>query len=360
MAFQTPPTIFILLSLLTTTTTTTSSPYLSPTTLHQNYQNMVSTFKIFIYTPNKPFTFQTPPSSNFYKFLLNSNFVTQDPEEAHLFFLPFSQPTSTRALGRLVKDVRTHLPYWNRTLGADHFFISSTGIDHSSDRNVVELKKNAVQISTFPTTSENFIPHKDVSLPPFNPDLLTLPHVPGNDTTTFLGYLKWDGQTEPALVNELKGDVDFMIESELLDHVEGVGSIRKRSSTSFSFPESRKSKFCLFFYSGDVARMVELMGSGCVPVVIVDRPIQDLPLMDVLRWSEMGLVIGTRGGGRGLKRVLLGVGEERYEKMRELCVEASRHLVWNAEPQPMDAFHMVMYQLWLRRHTIRYARRNWV
>ncbi|CAA3020574.1 Hypothetical predicted protein [Olea europaea subsp. europaea] len=342
MATTTP--VFPLLLFATAVVAVPPSPYLSPTTLFQNYQNMLTNFKIFIYIPAKPFTFQNPAASLFYSSLLYSPFHTQDPSEAHVFFIPFSPETSTRSLSRVVRDLRVNHPYWNRTLGADHFFVSPAGIDYSADRNVLELKKNSVQISVFPVISGNFIPHKDITLPPLNPAARVISTVAWNaSTSSFLGYLKWDGKTESNFVEELKEDVDFLIdiERESLDHVEKV----------------KNSKFCLLLHAGDVAWMVEAMAMGCVPVVIVDRPIQDLPLMDVLRWSDLGLLVAARSGAKRLKQVLNDVSEEKYGVMREMTSAASKHLVWNEETQPLDVFHMVIYQLWLRRHTIRYARR---
>ncbi|XP_073127174.1 probable glycosyltransferase At3g07620 [Henckelia pumila] len=326
----------------------TPSPYMSAATLFQDYQNMLTTFKIFIYdTPKSSFSFPEPPASLFYNSLLRGPFLTLDPAEAHLFFVPFSPGTSMRSLARLVRELRNNHPYWNRTLGADHFFVSPAGIDYSSDRNVLELKKNSVQISVFPVVSGYFVPHKDITLPAFNLSPLALSHAQGQENPmtnkSFLGYMKWDGKKEPALVNELKAHNDFLVEeSEALDYMRSV----------------QKSKFCLFVYSGDVAGMVEAMSVGCVPVLIVERPIQDLPFIDVLRWSDMALLVAARSGGDRIKAALSGVSEEKYMEMRELCVATSKHLVWNLEPQPMDAFHMVMYQLWLRRHVIRYARRD--
>ncbi|XP_055816401.1 probable glycosyltransferase At5g11130 [Solanum dulcamara] len=320
-----------------------SSPYLSTSTFTKNYNKMLMSFKIFIYPSTHRITFYTPAASNFYNSLLNSPFVTREPEEAHLFFVLFSPEITTRSQARLVRELRKKYPYWNRTLGADHFFISPEGIDFSSDRNALELKKNSVQISVFPTISGNFIPHKDISLPPVSTSSLVLSHAPVKTDPSFLGYLKWDGETEAELVEELRLDPEFVVESEPLDHVGRVKS----------------SKFCLFFYEAEsTAYMTEAMAVGCVPVVIVDRPVQDFPLMDVLRWSEMALLIGNRRGAQGLKAVLGGVPEDRYERMRGLCVAAAHHMVWNAEPQPYDAFHMVIYQLWMKRHTIRYSRRE--
>ncbi|KAL6497934.1 hypothetical protein OROHE_026780 [Orobanche hederae] len=324
-----------------------SPPYLTATTLLQNYQNMLTFFKIFIYSPTKPFNFPDGPASLFHNSLLHSQFLTANPNEAHLFFVPFSPDTSTRSLARVVGELRNSYPYWNRTLGADHFFLSPAGIDYSSDRNVLELKKNSVQISVFPVISGYFIPHKDITLAPLSKIEIGGVMEENPTTTSFLGYFNWDGRTESNLVNELTTDVDFLVEekSEPLIHTR----------------RAKESKFCLFLYHGDVARMVESMALGCVPVVVVDRPVQDFPLMDVLRWADMSLLVKVpRGGVKRLKEVLGGISEGKYAEMRELGVAASKHLVWNEEPQPLDAFHMVMYQLWLRRHAVRYTRREFV
>lgn len=319
------------------------SPYLYPSTFSMNYDKMLTSFKVFIYPTTQRIIFFSPSASNFYESLINSAFITQEPEEADLFFVVFSPEISSRSQARLVRELRTKYPYWNRTLGADHFFISPEGIDFSSDRNALELKKNSVQISVFPTVSGKFIPHKDISLSPVSKSSLVLSHAPVNMDRSCLGYLKWDGKTEAELVEELRLDSEFVVESEPLDQLGRVKS----------------SKFCLFFYEAEsTLDLTEAMAAGCVPVVIVDRPVQDFPLMDVLRWSEMALLIGNRRGGQGLKAVLSGVPEDRYQRMRGLCVAAAHHMVWNAEPQAYDAFHMVMYQLWMRRHTIRYTRRE--
>lgn len=134
--------------------------------------------------------------------------------------------------------------------------------------------------------------------------------------------------------------------------------VEEKQERSDSLRSFRESKFCLFLYRGEVAGIVEAMAAGCVPVVIVDRPVQDLPLMDVLRWPDLALVVAVKRGGAGrLKQILSEVSEEKVAEMREMAMAASKHLVWNEEAQEMDAFNMVMYQLWLRRHAVRYTRR---
>lgn len=306
---------------------------------------MISAFKIYIYTTPNP-TFSNSPESIFYSHLLKSPLVTQNADEAHLLFVPFAPDLSTRSIARLIREIRQSFPYWNRSLGADHFFISRTGIDYASDRNVLELKKNSVQISCFPTISGHFVPHKDVTLPPPTDSPITLPHARRNKTTSFLAYMKLnkDDKSTWSFIDEMIDDRDFLIESEPSDHKLNMKS----------------SKYCIFIYDSDMKWIVDAIASGCVPVIITGRPIQDLPLMDVLRWSEIAVVMSTRGGVKGMKLVLGEISEDKYERMKESGVVATRHLVWNEKPEPYDAFYMVMYQLWLRRHTIRYTRREFV
>lgn len=357
MSFTTQLSLIVLLcfSLLTLIRSESSSlsgreksTYLSPAILFANYDKMIAEFKIYVYAAPKALspTFTSSPESMFYSNLIRSEFVTRNAEEAHLFFVPFAPDTSTRALARLVREIRQSFPYWNRSLGADHFFISRAGIDYSSDRNVLELKKNSVQISCFPTKSGNFVPHKDITFPPPVDSPIELPHAPENRTTTFLGYMKLnkDDKSTWNFIDELVDDQDFLIESEPSDHKSNINT----------------SKYCIFLYNSDMNWFVEAIAQGCVPVIITDRPIQDLPLMDVIRWSEIAVVISTRGGVKGMKLVLSEISEDRLEKMKESAVVASKNLVWNAAPEPYDAFYMVMYQLWLRRHTIRYTRREFV
>ncbi|KAF3433633.1 hypothetical protein FNV43_RR24736 [Rhamnella rubrinervis] len=320
-----------------------SSPYLSPTIIYPDYQNMLSKFKVFVYEPNKPFTFNSPAESLFYTSLRTSPFVTQKADEAHLFFVPFPSDLSTRSIARLVRGLRTELPYWNRTLGADHFYVSCAGIGYESDRNLVELKKNSVQISCFAATAGKFIPHKDISLPPVV--FSDAPHAPSNKTTTFLGYFRHSGVKESTLAKELIGDPHFVIETEPSDHMTFVERLSR-------------SKFCLFDYGIDVSWIGEALRFGCVPAVIADLPIHDLPFMDVLRWQEIAVFVGSGGGAGEAKRVMGGVSRDRYKRMRELGVTSSQHFVWNPSPQPFDCFNTLMYQLWLRRHTIRYVRRE--
>ncbi|KAJ6717958.1 EXOSTOSIN HEPARAN SULFATE GLYCOSYLTRANSFERASE -RELATED [Salix purpurea] len=236
-------------------------------------------------------------------------------------------------------------PYWDRTLGADHFYVSCAGLGYESVRNLVELKKNSVQISCFPAPEGRFVPHKDIILPPLA-NIARASHAPGNRTAKYLVFVRYNGIKESNLVNELRSDPDFLIESEPSNGTTLVGRLAS-------------SVFCLFEHGADVSGIGEALRFGCLPVVVMDRPMQDLPLMDVIRWQKIAIFVGSRGGVKEMKRVLESTcKDEECAGRKRLGVVASQHFVWNDTPQPYDSFHMVMYQLWLRRHTIRYARRE--
>ncbi|PNY06650.1 putative glycosyltransferase, partial [Trifolium pratense] len=226
----------------------------------------------------------------FYSSLQNSSYLTQQPQQAHLFFLPFSSNISTRSLARLVSRIRKEFPYWNRSLGADHFYLSCAGISNSNDRNIVELKKNAVQITCFPTRCHSFVPHKDITLPP-----VINVHAP---------------------FKNLHAPVKL-----------GGGG-----------------EFCVVEYgNSEVLWIGEAMRLGCVPVVVTEGTMNDMPFMDVLKWKEMAVFVKS-----DVKNV---TWRERHQNMRRLGVVARKHLRWNRPSLPFDAFNTVMFQLWLRRHT---------
>ncbi|XP_057497507.1 probable glycosyltransferase At3g07620 [Actinidia eriantha] len=103
---------------------------------------MTAHFKTYTYDPPKFFYFTTPSETQFHNSLLNSQFLSRNPNKAHLFFVPFPHDFPTRKLSRFIQDLRQKFSYWNRTLGADHFFVSRAGIAHAPNWNVLQLRRN--------------------------------------------------------------------------------------------------------------------------------------------------------------------------------------------------------------------------
>lgn len=121
---------------------------------------MEKMMKIYVYEEGEPPLFHYGPTKNIYSTegifvgLIESNnsqFKTHDPNQAHLYFLPFSvvmilqhlfdpAERDKAVLGRVIGDyiatLSSKYPYWNRSLGADHFMLSC----HDWVRNVFYLK----------------------------------------------------------------------------------------------------------------------------------------------------------------------------------------------------------------------------
>lgn len=151
---------------------------------------MNRSFKIHVYPHSQDDPFanillptQEEPTGNyasehyFKNVLLKSHFITDDPSEADLFYMPFSivkmrndPRIGVAGIPYFVRDyvfnISQKYPYWNRTGGADHFYVCCHSIGKSAAEQAAPVKLNAIQV----VCSANYfvsayIPHKDASMP---------------------------------------------------------------------------------------------------------------------------------------------------------------------------------------------------
>ncbi|KAI8554790.1 hypothetical protein RHMOL_Rhmol05G0124300 [Rhododendron molle] len=161
-----------------------SDVYHSPEVFRLDYGEMEKKFKIYIYPDGDPNTYyQTPrkltgkyaSEGYFFQNIRESQFRTDEPERAHLFFIPISchkmrgKGTSYENMTIVVKSYVESLiakyPYWNRTLGTDHFFVTCHDIGVRATEGLPLLVKNSIRVVCSPSYDVGFIPHKDVPLP---------------------------------------------------------------------------------------------------------------------------------------------------------------------------------------------------
>lgn len=64
-----------------------------------------------------------------------------------------------------VESLMSKYPYWNRTLGADQFFVTCHDVGVRATEGLPFLIKNSIRVICSPSYDVGFIPHKDVSLP---------------------------------------------------------------------------------------------------------------------------------------------------------------------------------------------------
>ena len=108
---------------------------------------MEKLFKVYVYEEGEPPLFHDGPCRSIYssegRFInsmeMDSRYRTRNPDLAHVFFLPFSvakmvkfiyKPESfdispiKKTIADYIDVVAERYPYWNRSLGADHFMLS--------------------------------------------------------------------------------------------------------------------------------------------------------------------------------------------------------------------------------------------
>lgn len=113
------------------------------------------------------------------------------------------------------------------------------------------------------------------------------------------------------------------------------------------------SKFCIHAKGFEVntARIGDAIYYGCVPVVLADH--YDLPFADILDWSRFSVVVSTEDIPF-LKKILKEiVDSDKYVKLQKNVLKVQNHFQWHRKPIDFDTFYMVMYELWVRRSSIR-------
>lgn len=64
-----------------------------------------------------------------------------------------------------VEGLINKYPYWNRTLGADHFFVTCHDVGVRAFEGLPFMVKNSIRVVCSPSYNVDFIPHKDIALP---------------------------------------------------------------------------------------------------------------------------------------------------------------------------------------------------
>ncbi|KDO50069.1 hypothetical protein CISIN_1g0389781mg, partial [Citrus sinensis] len=181
-------------------------------------------------------------------------------------------------------------PYLNRTQGADHFFVTCYDIGVRATEGFHNLWKNSIRVLCSR--------HKGVSLPQIIPPFLL--YAGGND-----------------------------------------------------FEDRSKFCICPGGSLGNFAQIVDSIHCGCVPVIISD--FHDLPFNDILDWNKLSMIIREDDVHR-LNLILKGIiSKGKFINSHKNTFKAQKQFEWNTPPIKYGTtFHMVVYELWLRRYFLKY------
>ncbi|XWS42690.1 hypothetical protein CRYUN_Cryun16bG0035700 [Craigia yunnanensis] len=330
----------------------------------EDYRQMNKSLKIYVYPhrKNDPFAHALLPvdfepggnyasESYFKKALMKSHFITKDPTKADLFFLPFSiarlrhdPRIGTGGIQYFIRDyifnISRKYPYWNHTGGADHFYVACHSIGRSVMAKADEVKHNAIQIVCSSSYFlSGYIAHKDASLPqvwPRTGDPPNLASSKRNKLAFFAGSI--NSPVREKLLKFWRND------SEIFAHF-------GRLKTPYA-DELLGSKFCLHVKGFEVntARIADSLYYGCVPIIIANY--YDLPFADILNWKSFSIAVVTVDIPL-LKKILQGITSDEYLWLQSNVLKVRKHFQWHVPPIDFDAFYMVMYELWLRRSSVR-------
>ncbi|KAH1081651.1 hypothetical protein J1N35_021412 [Gossypium stocksii] len=337
--------------------------YRNANAFHRSYLEMEKLFKIYVYQEGEPPMFHNGPCKSIYssegRFIHEVEkgkfYTTQDPDEALVYFLPFSvamlvrylyesESLKTDAIGRIVIDyihvISGKYPYWNRSLGADHFMLSCHDWGPLASSYVPHLFNKSIRVLCNANTSEGFNPAKDASFPEINllkgeADIGGLPPNRRSILAFFAGHLH--GYIRYLLLNEWKdkNDPDVQVYVQL---PKGASYMSKL----------KNSRFCLCPSGYEVAspRIVEAIYAECVPVLISDGYVA--PFSDVLNWKSFSVQIAVKDIPN-IKKILMGISQRQYLRMQRRVKQVQRHFVVNPTPKRYDVFHMINHSIWLRR-----------
>ncbi|CAK7355282.1 unnamed protein product [Dovyalis caffra] len=284
--------------------------------------DMEKNFKIFVYPytdkafaddKRRKLSGKYGSEGYFFESLQQSHFLTTDPDKAPLFFVPISCHKLRRegrsyediaiAFQDYVKSLIAKNPYWNRTRSRSFL------------RNLYNVQ---------------YVPRKDVPLPqiiqPF-----ALP-AGGNNlkNRTLLAF--WAGRCSSDIRDKMiqawQNDTELDIQNEQIDIQNIRGHIAYQEKLQVSF--LRLSAVILSDYSV-------------------------LPFNDILDWRNFSVILKEKDVHR-LKKILKRIPDQEYRILQDNTVKVQQHFQWNSPPVKLDAFHPVLYELWLCRHVVKYER----
>ncbi|EEE55930.1 hypothetical protein OsJ_04615 [Oryza sativa Japonica Group] len=277
-----------------------------------------------------------------HQFLLSSPVRTLDPEEADWFYtpayttcdltpqgfpLPFRAP---RIMRSAVRYVAATWPYWNRTDGADHFFLAPHDFgacfhyqeERAIERGILPVLRRATLVQTFGQRHHPCLQPGSITVPPYaDPRKMEAHRISPATPRSIFVYFR-------GLFYDMGNDPEG-----------GYYARGARASVWENFKDNP-----LFDISTEhpaTPRLVEAVVFGCIPVIIADDIV--LPFADAIPWGEISVFVAEEDVPR-LDTILASVPlDEVIRKQRLLASPAMKQAVLFHQPaRPGDAFHQIL------------------
>ncbi|KAJ6419201.1 hypothetical protein OIU84_029336 [Salix udensis] len=262
--------------------------------------------------------------------------------------LPFKSPRIMRSAIQLISSI---WPYWNRTEGADHFFIVPHDFgacfhyqeETAIERGILTLLQRATLVQTFGQRNHVCLKDGSITIPPYAPPQKMQTHlIPEKIPRSIFVYFRglfYDVGNDPeggyyargaraAVWENFKNNPLFDISTE--------------HPTTY-YEDMQRAVFCLcpLGWAPWSPRLVEAVIFGCIPVIIADDIV--LPFADAIPWEEIGVFVDEKDVPN-LDTILTSIPPEVILRKQRLLANPSmkQAMLFPQPAQARDAFHQVL------------------
>uniref|UniRef100_A0A0E0G7G1 Exostosin GT47 domain-containing protein n=1 Tax=Oryza nivara TaxID=4536 RepID=A0A0E0G7G1_ORYNI len=337
--------------------------------------NPVGRLKVFVYDLpskyNKRIVAKDPRCLNhmfaaeifMHRFLLSSAVRTLNPEQADWFYapvyttcdlthaglpLPFKSPRMMRSA---IQFLSRKWPFWNRTDGADHFFVVPHDFgacfhyqeEKAIERGILPLLRRATLVQTFGQKNHVCLKEGSITIPPYAPPQKMQAHLIPPDTPrsifVYFRGLFYDNGNDPEGGYYARGARASLWENFKNNPLFDIST----EHPATYYEDMQRSVFCLcpLGWAPWSPRLVEAVVFGCIPVIIADDIV--LPFADAIPWDEIGVFVDEEDVPR-LDSILTSIPiDDILRKQRLLANPSMKQAMLFPQPaQPRDAFHQIL------------------
>lgn len=288
--------------------------------------------------------------------LIDSEFRTEEPEEADLFYVPvymacfYINQDEEQALEKTrkfsqeaLKYVMTQFPYFNRSLGRDHLWTFTVPQGPKAFGEWRFIKNGIFLIQHASLSSESFSPHKDIAIPSYlDPgDVRPIYGISFTDRPTRTLLAHYSGSAFSVDNRRVNGGISH-VAHQLIRLYSHVPRFRLSfSRTKAYYLDMMSSIFCLCPESEqDTHRVYESILLGCIPVIIGHD--LELAFEDIVDYSKFIVQISPKNIEH-VHTILLGIKDDEITMMR-----ANMEQIWSMvsyDKTVGHAFDNIVYSL---------------
>lgn len=301
-----------------------------------------------------------------HRFLLSSAIRTSNPDEADWFYTPvyttcdltpWGHPLTTkspRMMRSAIKFISKYWPYWNRTEGADHFFV----VPHdfaacfyfqeakAIERGILPVLRRATLVQTFGQKNHACLKDGSITVPPYTPAHKIRAHlVPPETPRSIFVYFRglfYDTSNDPEGGYYARGARASVWENFKNNPMFDISTDHPQTY----YEDMQRAVFCLcpLGWAPWSPRLVEAVVFGCIPVIIADDIV--LPFSDAIPWEEIAVFVAEDDVPQ-LDTILTSIPTEVILRKQAMLAEPSmkQTMLFPQPAEPGDGFHQVMNAL---------------